>query len=110
MVLAGVSSLAAVFQSGASAYRALAPLDLTIIGVYFLVVFGIGFYFSRKERTSEEYFLAGRDIGWVFLWASLFGSNISPGNFIALFGTRASSGAAGRHFQGVGRLLFSDPG
>ncbi len=50
MVLAGVSSLAAVFQSGASAYRALAPLDLTIIAAYFLVVFGIGFYFSRKAR------------------------------------------------------------
>src|SRR6266446_5941336 len=67
MVFAGVSSLAAMYQAGVAAHRALAPLDLTIIGVYFLVVFGIGFYFSRKERTSEEYFLAGRDIGWVFV-------------------------------------------
>ncbi len=81
-----------MYQAGVAAHRALAPLDLTIIGVYFLVVFGIGFYFSRKERTSEEYFLAGRDIGWFFIGASLFVSNISTEHFIGLSGTGASSG------------------
>src|SRR6267142_1106201 len=106
MVLAGVSSLAAVFQSGASAYRALAPLDLTIIAVYFLIVFGIGFYFSRKERTSEEYFLAGRDIGWFFIGASLFVSNISTEHFIGLSGTGASSGLAVGHFEWLACLIL----
>src|SRR5260221_3023237 len=106
MVLAGVSSLAAVFQSGASAYRALAPLDLTIIAVYFLIVFGIGFYFSRKERTSEEYFLAGRDIGWFFIGASLFASNISTQHVIGLSGTGASSGLAVGHFEWLACLIL----
>src|SRR5258708_9025454 len=101
MVFAGVSSLAAVYQAGVAAHRALAPLDLTIIGVYFLVVFGIGFYFSRKERTSEEYFLAGRDIGWFFLGASLFAFNISPGTFIRPSPTRDSSLPAVLHFDRV---------
>src|SRR5256714_5606495 len=105
MVLAGVNSLA-VFQSGASAYRALAPLDLTIIAVYFLIVFGIGFYFSRKERTSEEYFLAGRDIGWFFIGASLFVSNISTEHFIGLSGTGASSGLAVGHFEWLACLIL----
>src|SRR6201984_2925637 len=99
MVFAGVSSLAALYQAGVAAHRALAPLDLTIIGVYFLVVFGIGFYFSRKERTSEEYFLAGRDVGWFFIGASLFVSNISTEHFIGLSGTGASSGLAVGHFE-----------
>src|SRR5579863_8166870 len=67
MGFAGVTGLASIWQAGVAAHRALAPIDLAIIGVYFLVVFGIGFYFSRKERTSEEYFLAGRDIGWFFI-------------------------------------------
>ena len=40
-------------------HRNLAPIDLVIIGVYFLLVFAIGFYFARKERTSTDYFLAG---------------------------------------------------
>src|SRR5260221_1094693 len=106
MVLAGVSSLAVVFQSGDSGYRALAPLDLTIIAAYFLMVVGLGFYFSRKERTSEEYFLAGRDIGWFFIGASLFVSNISTEHFIGLSGTGASSGLAVGHFEWLACLIL----
>lgn len=48
-------------------HRTLATVDLVIIGVYFLVVFSIGLYFARKERTSTDYFLASRDIGWFFI-------------------------------------------
>src|SRR2546428_4871976 len=99
MVFAGLGSLAVVFQAGAAAHRALAPLDLMIIGVYFLLVFGIGFYFSRKERTSEQYFLAGRDVGWFFIGASLFVSNISTEHFIGLSGSGASTGLAVGHFE-----------
>src|SRR6201993_5266430 len=106
MVFAGVSSLAALYQAGVAAHRALAPLDLTIIGVYFLVVFGIGFYFSRKERTSEEYFLAGRDVGWFFIGASLFVFNISTEHFIGLSGTGASSGLAVGHFEWLACLIL----
>ena len=106
MVFAGVNGLAAIWQSGVAAHRALAPIDLAIIGVYFLVVFGIGFYFSRKERTSEEYFLAGRDIGWFFIGASLFVSNISTEHFIGLSGTGASSGMAVGHFEWLACLIL----
>jgi solute:Na+ symporter, SSS family len=106
MVFAGEGGLAAVFQAGVAGHRALAPLDLTIIGAYFLVVFGIGFYFSRKERTSEEYFLAGRDVGWFFIGASLFVSNISTEHFIGLSGTGASSGLAVGHFEWLACLIL----
>src|SRR5258706_4694390 len=106
MVFAGVTGLAAIWQAGVAAHRALAPIDLAIIGVYFLVVFGIGFYFSRKERTSEEYFLAGRDIGWFFIGASLFVSNISTEHFIGLSGTGASSGLAVGHFEWLACLIL----
>lgn len=90
----------------ATAHKALANLDLAIIGVYFLIVFGIGFYFSRRERTSEEYFLAGRDIGWFFIGASLFVSNISTEHFIGLSGTGASSGLAVGHFEWLACLIL----
>src|SRR6201988_5230405 len=106
MVFAGVSSLAALYQAGAAAHRALAPIDIVIIGFYFALVFGIGFYFSRKERTSEEYFLAGRDIGWFFIGASLFVSNISTEHFIGLSGTGASSGMAVGHFEWLACLIL----
>src|SRR5438067_12824693 len=106
MVFAGAISLAAMFQAGAAAHRALAPIDLTIIGVYFLVVFGIGFYFSCRERTSEEYFLAGRDVGWFFIGASLLVSNISTEHFIGLAGSGATSGLAVGHFEWLACLIL----
>src|ERR1700758_4547772 len=92
--------------TAAITHRALAPLDLTIIGIYFLIVFCIGLYFARKERTSTDYFLASRDIGWFFIGASLFVSNISTEHFIGLSGTGASSGLAVGHFEWLACLML----
>jgi len=92
--------------TAALTHRTLAPLDLAIIGVYFLVVFSIGLYFARKERTSTDYFLASRDIGWFFIGASLFVSNISTEHFIGLSGTGASSGLAVGHFEWLACLIL----
>src|SRR5439155_401862 len=93
-------------SSVAVTHRALATVDLVIIGVYFAIVFGIGMYFARKERTSEDYFLAGRDVGWFFIGASLFVSNISTEHFIGLSGTGASSGLAVGHFEWLACLIL----
>src|ERR1700675_4666452 len=87
-------------------HRNLATVDLVIIGVYFLLVFCIGFYFARKGRTSTDYFLASRDIGWFFVGASLFVSNISTEHFIGLSGTGASSGLAVGHFEWLACLIL----
>src|SRR5690242_7423851 len=90
----------------ALAHKSIATLDLVIIWIYFAIVFGIGMYFSRRERTSEDYFLAGRDIGWFFIGASLFVSNISTEHFIGLSGTGASSGMAVGHFEWLACLIL----
>ena len=106
MLLAAFMSLALAARQGTVAHRTLAPIDLAIIAVYFAIVFGIGFYFSRKERTSEDYFLASRNIGWFFVGASLFVSNISTEHFIGLSGTGASSGLAVGHFEWLACLIL----
>jgi SSS family solute:Na+ symporter len=54
----------------------LAPVDVFIIAVYFVMVLGIGFYLKRYTNTAEEFFLAGREMtAWVaglsFLAANL---------------------------------------
>src|ERR1700752_2729357 len=90
----------------AVAHRNLATIDLVIIGVYFAIVFGIGLYFARKERTSEDYFLASRDVGWFAIGASLFVSNISTGHFIGLAGSGASSGLAVGSFEWLACLIL----
>jgi len=42
----------------------LSSTDWITISIYFAAVFAIGFYFSRKEKTSKDYFLAGRNVIW----------------------------------------------
>ncbi len=69
-------------------------LDNAIIVVYFLIVFAIGFYHSRRERNTKDYFLAGGNVGWVAIGFSLFATNISSEHFIGLAGSGASTGFA----------------
>lgn len=80
-------------------HKGLEPVDIAIIVVYFIIVFAIGFYFARKERTSADYFLASRNVGWFAIGASLFVSNISTEHFIGLAGSGATSGLAVGHFE-----------
>ena len=86
-------------------HRTLATLDIVIIAIYFLIVFAIGFWFSRKERTSEDYFLASRNVGWFAIGASLFVSNISTEHFIGLAGSGATSGLAVGHFEWLACII-----
>ena len=93
-------------QAAHLTHKALTGIDMSIIGLYFLVVFSIGFYFARKERTSTDYFLASRDVGWFAIGASLFVSNISTEHFIGLSGSGASSGLAVGHFEWLACLIL----
>lgn len=99
-------SMAVLLQVEPVTHRTLGALDLAIIGLYFVLVFGIGFYFSRKERTSEDYFLASRNIGWFAIGASLFVSNISTEHFIGLAGSGATSGLAPGHYEWLAVLIL----
>ena len=93
-------------QAGHLTHMALSGIDLAIIAVYFLLVFSIGMYFARKERTSTDYFLASRNVGWFAIGASLFVSNISTEHFIGLSGSGASSGLAVGHFEWLACLIL----
>jgi len=72
----------------------LGALDVAIIAIYFAAVFAIGFYHSRRERTTSEYFLAGQQVGWFAVGASLFATNISSEHFVGLAGSGAATGLA----------------
>ena len=70
----------------------IATLDLTIIGIYFVTVLGIGLYIARSTKTGEDLFLGGRTFGWGLIGLSLFASNISSSTIIGLSGAAYSSG------------------
>lgn len=60
-----------------------------IIGV---VIFAM--YMSRREETSEDYFLAGRKLTWFLIGISLIASNISTEHFVGMAGAGYDTGLA----------------
>ena len=92
-------------HAAATFHRSLSPVDIGIIIVYFIIIFAIGMYFARKERTSADYFLASRNVGWFAIGASLFVSNISTEHFIGLAGSGATSGLAVGHFEWLACII-----
>lgn len=78
----------------------LSILDVLIVLAYFVVVFLIGWWSSRKSQAdSKAYFLGGGSIGWMAIGASLFASNISAEHFIGLAGSGAAGGLAVGQFE-----------
>ncbi|KAF6035499.1 SLC5A9 [Bugula neritina] len=69
--------------------------DYIVLIAYFVIVIGVGIWSSCLNRGSVGgYFLAGRNMHWVLVGASLFASNIGSGHFIGLAGSGAASGIA----------------
>ncbi len=78
----------------------LGTLDWVIIGLYFAVVFGIALWVIKQgQKSSADYFLASRNMGWFVIGASLFASNIGSEHLVGLAGAGADSGVAMAHYE-----------
>ncbi len=78
----------------------LSIFDSFIIISYLLVTLLIVlYYFKDREQTSEDYFLAGRNAGWLAVGMSLFATNISSEHIVGLAGAGASRGLAVGQFE-----------
>ncbi len=87
----------------------LGALDWVFIAFYFVLVFGVAIWSTLRERTREtsaNYFLAGRNVGWFVIGASLFASNIGSEHLVGLAGTGASSGVAVGQFEILASLIL----
>jgi SSS family solute:Na+ symporter len=76
-------------------------VDLSIVITYLVVVIGIGLSFARNERTSEDFFLAGRKLTWPFIGASLFASNIGTEHLVGLAGDAHRVGLVAGGFEWI---------
>ena len=87
----------------------LATLDWIVIAAYFALTFIIAVWVTVREKsrdTSTDYFLAGRNIGWFIVGASLFASNIGSEHLVGLAGTGAASGMAVGQFEVLASLIL----
>ena len=78
----------------------MAGLDWVIIALYFAMLLGVAWWVARKNRdTTDDYFLAGRNLGWFLVGASIFASNIGSEHVVGLAGAGATSGVALAHYE-----------
>ena len=68
----------------------LSSIDLTVIGIYAVVLLSVALYVSTRKTTadmsSEDYFLAGKSLPWWAIGASLIAANISAEQIIGQSG------------------------
>src|SRR5213594_3093539 len=78
----------------------MAGLDWVIIGLYFAMLLGVAWWVAKRNRdTADDYFLAGRNLGWFLVGASIFASNIGSEHVVGLAGAGATSGVALAHYE-----------
>ncbi len=70
-------------------------VDYTIFGTYFFAVLGVGYYFLRKNKSKEDYYVGGRNIGAGHVGISIAATDVGGGFSIGLGGLGFTMGLAG---------------
>ena len=73
-----VSEIASVAENG------LGGIDFAVMGGYLLLVFLLGAAFAREQRSTKDFFLAGRTMGWIPVGISLMATIFSAISFISV--------------------------
>jgi SSS family solute:Na+ symporter len=80
----------------------LSGFDVAAFAGFIAVVIGVSLYASRKEETTEDYFLAGRRLTWWLIGFSLIASNISTEHFVGMAGAGfGNMGLAVAHYEWI---------
>ena len=75
-------------------------LDWVMIGGYFTLLLGVAWWVvSKSKNTAADYFLAGRNLSWWIVGASIFASNIGSEHVVGLAGSGAKDGVAMAHYE-----------
>jgi SSS family solute:Na+ symporter len=79
---------------------AISGLDLGVIIAYLLGIMIIGIWVGfRRHASSQQYFLAGKSLGWFSIGAALFASNISTIHLVGLAAAGADVGMVMGNFE-----------
>lgn len=70
----------------------LAWVDWVIIAAYALSTITLGWYFSRRQRTTEEYFVGSGNMNWLLIGVSLFATLLSTISYLSMPGETIGKG------------------
>jgi SSS family solute:Na+ symporter len=86
--------------AAAGAKSTMTGLDWLAIALYFGVLFCVAWWVvKRRKDTATDYFLAGRNLSWWIIGASIFASNIGSEHIVGLAGSGAKDGVAMAHYE-----------
>jgi SSS family solute:Na+ symporter len=70
-------------------------IDYAIFAIYMAVIIGIGFYFFKKNKNHEDYYVGGRDISPTHVGLSIAATDVGGGFSIGLGGLGYAIGLSG---------------
>src|SRR6201747_955315 len=82
----------------------LSPVDVIILVLYFAVVVFIGFYVKGSTNTSEEFFLAGREMSAWIAGLSFVSANLGSLELMGWAGSAYQYGILATHWYWIGAI------
>ena len=73
-------------------FEGLFTVDYTAVVLYFVVMLGLGYYFSKRQNSTEEYFMAGRGMPWFVVGLSMFATLLSTVSYLSTPGEIMKNG------------------
>ncbi|MDH3456202.1 MAG: sodium:solute symporter [Gemmatimonadota bacterium] len=74
--------------------------------LYVVFIVGLGLYFAKRTKTTDDYFLAGRSLTWWLIGFSLFASNVSSSTLVGLSSSAFSSGISVYNYEWMAALVL----
>src|SRR6516165_8102772 len=86
--------------AAATGRSTLSGVDWLAIAFYFGILLCVARWVVKKGKDdAADYFLAGRNLGWWIIGASIFASNIGSEHIVGLAGSGAKDGVALAHYE-----------
>src|SRR5580698_3079214 len=82
----------------------LSPLDIAVIAIYFVMVIWIGFYLKGRANTSEEFFMAGREMTAWIAGLSFVSANLGSLELMGWAGSAYQYGILAAHWYWIGAI------
>jgi SSS family solute:Na+ symporter len=82
----------------------LRTLDIAVIAIYFAMVIWIGFYLQRRSNTSEEFFMAGREMTAWIAGLSFVSANLGSLELMGWAGSAYQYGILATNWYWIGAI------
>ena len=82
----------------------LSALDIAVIAIYFVMVIWIGFYLKGQANTSEEFFMAGREMTAWIAGLSFVSANLGSLELMGWAGSAYQYGILAAHWYWIGAI------